>query len=376
MTPLTLKDRLAPRPPKKLLALDGGGIRGLITIEMLGQIEQQLRRQSGSGPSFVLADYFDYIGGTSTGAIIAAALSLGMNADQLRQFYVSSGADMFDKASWIRRFKYKYEDERLAAKLREIFGADTTLGDERLRTLLLIVLRNATTDSPWPICNNPAAKYNDLSRPDSNLRLLLWQVVRASTAAPVYFPPEVVQLGRRSFVFQDGGVTMFNNPAFQLFQMATLDAYRLKWPTGEDQMLVVSVGTGVAPDANANLAPDQMNLLYNATSIPSALMFAASVQQDTLCRVLGRCRFGEQIDREIGDLLESAGLVQPKLFTYLRYNVELSAAGLCGLGLDHIKPEHVQRLDSIDYMDELQAVGRAAAGRIRPEHFAGFVPPT
>jgi hypothetical protein len=177
----------------------------------------------------------------------------------------------------------------------------------------------------------------------------------------------------RSFVFQDGGVTVFNNPALQLFLMATLDSYRLNWPVGEEKMLLVSVGTGVAPDANANLAPEQMNLLYNASSVPSALMLAANVQQDMLCRVLGRCRFGEQLDREVGDLRKSAGIIQPKLFSYLRYNVELSSAGLACLGLEHIKAEHVQRLDSIDYIDELISVGQATAAGVSPEHFSGFV---
>ncbi|MEZ5291674.1 MAG: patatin-like phospholipase family protein [Vicinamibacterales bacterium] len=368
----SLTDRLAPTPPKRLLALDGGGIRGLISLEFLARMEEQLRARSGGGLD-VLADYFDYIGGTSTGAIIAAGLSLGMRVDELTRFYISSGAEMFDKASWIRRFNYKYDDERLAAKLRDVFGAETTLGDERLRTLLLVVLRSATTDSPWPLSNNPRAKYNDLARSDSNLRLPLWQIVRASTAAPTYFPPEVVQVGRQSFVFQDGGVTMYNNPALQLFLMATLDEYRLGWPTGEDRMLLVSVGTGAAADANANLAPDQMNLLYNAASVPSALMSAASVQQDTLCRVLGRCRHGAAIDREVGDFTGSAGLLQPRLFSYLRYNVDLSAGGLSSLGLGDIEPERVQRLDSIDYMDDLRAVGQAAAGQqVKAEHFDGF----
>ena len=138
------------------------------------------------------------------------------------------------------------------------------------------VLRNATTDSPWPISNNPYGKYNERERPDSNLNFPLWQLVRASTAAPTYFPPEVIKNGRYSWVFVDGGMTMYNNPAFQLFLMGTLDAYRLSWPIGEDKILLVSIGTGSSAEANANLAPHQMNLLYNASSIPSALMYAAS----------------------------------------------------------------------------------------------------
>src|SRR5262249_51646558 len=154
---------------------------------------------------------------------------------------------------------------------------DHRLGTRALKTYLMLVLRNATTDSPWPLSNNPAAKYNDHDRSDCNLKLPLWQLVRASTAAPTYFPPEVIRFGDAyDFVFVDGGVTMYNNPAFQLFLMATIKPYRLQWPAGEKQMLVVSVGTGAAADANKNLAPSQMNIVYNASSIPSALMFAAA----------------------------------------------------------------------------------------------------
>ena len=76
---------------------------------------------------------------------------------------------------------------------------------------------------------------------------------------------------------------MYNNPAFQLFLMATVEPYNLNWPTGEDQMLLVSIGTGLNPKANALLQPNEMNLIYNASSIPSALMFAAQNEQDLLC---------------------------------------------------------------------------------------------
>ena len=74
--------------------------------------------------------------------------------------------------------------------------------------------------------------------------------------------------------------------------------------------------------------------LYNATSIPSALMFAALNEQDFLCRVFGKCLAGDPLDREVGDMIGKRGPVQPKLFTYLRYNAELTRAGLDELGLD------------------------------------------
>jgi patatin-like phospholipase/acyl hydrolase len=380
---VSAKDKLEKAPPYKLLALDGGGIRGVITLEVLREIERMLQQELGHDDSFVLGDYFDYIAGTSTGAIIATFLSLGWRVSDITRFYVDAGPAMFDKAGLLSRFRYKFEDEKLAALLKEQLGANTTLGSPKLRTLLMLVMRNATTDSPWPVSNNPRGKYNDPARADNNANLPLWQLVRASTAAPTYFPPETIQVGQHRFVFVDGGVTMYNTPAFQLYLMATLAPYRVCWEAGEDRMLLVSIGTGTSPDANADLMPGEMNLMYNASSIPSALMFAASNEQDFLCRIFGKTLCGDPLDREIGDLIVAAnplpggrvpGPVQPKLFTYMRYNAQLTKTGLAALGVPDIVPEHVQEMDSVDHIRELQKVGQAvAAQKVKKAHFAGFL---
>ena len=193
---MSLTEKIQSGSQKKILALDGGGIRGILSVEILAKIEEMLREKSGGGKEFVLADYFDFFAGTSTGAIVAACLSWGMTADRIRNFYLQNGKEMFDKASLLDRYyRNKFQSERLSARLQDEFGADTTLGSDKLRTLLMMVLRNASTDSPWPVSNNPSAKYNDCTRADCNLNLPLWQLVRASTAAPTYFPPEVVKVG-------------------------------------------------------------------------------------------------------------------------------------------------------------------------------------
>ena len=95
---MSIQQKIGGNGPKKILALDGGGIRGMMTVEVLKEIEDLLRETSGGDEKFVLADFFDYISGTSTGAIIAAALSLGWSVDKIRNFYTKSGEKMFDKA--------------------------------------------------------------------------------------------------------------------------------------------------------------------------------------------------------------------------------------------------------------------------------------
>jgi hypothetical protein len=386
---MTLIDRIDSKGPKRLLAIDGGGIRGVLALGILERIESVLKTQSGRN-DFRLSDYFHYIAGTSTGGIIAAGLSVGKSVDEILRFYQQAGAQMFVKANLMRRLRYKFESEPLAEKLKEVFGAATRFGSDDVKTLVLLVMRNATTDSPWPLSNNPYARYNDPQRDDNNLNFPLWQLVRASTAAPTYFPPEVIILPskdkkkEKEFVFVDGGVTMYNNPAFQMFLMATLDCYwprapkdRQGWPTGSDKMLIVSIGTGTSSSVQQGLDPDHMNLLFNATTIPSALMFAALNEQDLLCRVFSNCLAGDPLDRELGSLMPSLGPLGTggKLFTYVRYNAELTREGLDAIGCTNVKPEVVQKLDAIDGIPDLLAVGRAVADRkVQARHFSTFPP--
>ena len=384
----SFRDRLAPGGTKRLLSFDGGGIRGLIALEVAGRLETLLRGALGAGDDFVLGDYFDYIAGTSTGAIIATCLSLGYSVAQVRDFYLKGAAAMFRRAPLIKQLYYRNVSTNLTAKLRELLraadGSELKLGDDALRTLLLVIMKNATTNSPWPLSNNPAAMYNDRSQDGCNLELPLWKIVRASTAAPTFFPPEDVTVGGQRFVFVDGAVSVYNNPAFLVFLMATLPQYRLGWQTGEDKMLLVSIGTGSISGASPTLKGSQMSLLYNARTVPLALLDACQNEQDVLCRIFGRCRYGEPIDTEIGDLVESdenfardGGPFAPKKFTYMRYNPNISPEGLTELGLPQVRSEHVQEMDSPNYLSELVAVGDAYAKRLDLAQFGAFpvVPP-
>ena len=234
----------------KILALDGGGIRGILTLEVLARMEEMLAEATGGGSGFRLCDFFDYVGGTSTGAIIAAGMARGMSAKELLDFYQKTGPAMFDKQVLLEAMECIVQIQAAEKRAAKVFGAKTTLKPDDLKCLLLAVTRNRTTDSPWPISSNPQAKYNDTARPDCNLQIRLWQLVRASTAAPVFFPPEVIQWDpkdrSKAFVFVDGGLTPYNNPAFLLYRMATESGYRLNWACGEDKLLVISIGTGAA----------------------------------------------------------------------------------------------------------------------------------
>ncbi len=361
-----LQQRYETPQPRKMLALDGGGIRGVLTLEILLELETQLRTALNAGDNFRLSDFFDYIGGTSTGAIIAAGLSLGKSAQEMLDFYEQKGEAMFDKAFLLNKVKYFYNEGPLMKELKNTFGSgDLDLQSGVFKTLLLVVTMNRSTDSPWPISNNPLAKYNGADRKDCNLRIPLYQLVRASTAAPAYFRPETLQWDptnpEKTFVFVDGGVTPYNNPAFLMYRMATQKGYNLNWKTGEKDLLIVSAGTGSAPSPGV-----YDNLLVTLKDLPNNLMYAMQVDQDINCRTVGRCVFGAPIDRELGDMIPLDANGKPlsldndanKHFTYARYNADLSEEGLQRAGLAHIDSDHVREMDSVKYIPQLREVGR------------------
>jgi uncharacterized protein len=377
--------------PHRMLSLDGGGIRGLITLGILERIENLVKERTGQK----LCEYFDYVAGTSTGAIIAAGLCRGLTTADLIRFYTSSGKQMFDPAWLLERIKYLYTADPLKAQLQDVFGRDTNLEPDNLKCLLLVITKNVTTDSPWPISSNPDAKYNDPARKDCNLRIPLWQLVRASTAAPVYFPPEVLQWDptdpSKTFVFVDGGVTPYNNPAFLLYRMATEPAYRLNWKKGEDNLLIVSVGTGAAESLGATAARPNKNIVSAVAGLPGELMYGIQVDQDVSCRAVGRCTFGARLDREILDMVprqlreemtleeQYAAPVVPlstnlgRHFLYVRYNADLSDAGLKDLGFVNVNAASIQKMDAVENIPILLDIGRAAVKRAEADHFGCFL---
>jgi hypothetical protein len=302
---------------------------------------------------------------------------------------------MFVHSRLIERVKYFYTADPLKAKLQQVFGRDTNLEPNNLKSLLLVVTKNVTTDSPWSISSNPDAKYNDVGRKDCNLKIPLWQLVRASTAAPVFFPPEILQWDpddpSKTFVFVDGGVTPYNNPAFALYRMATAPAYRLNWRTGEKNLLLVSIGTGAAESLGATAASPNKNIVSTVAGLPGELMYGIQVDQDINCRTVGRCVYGTPLDREVLDLVprqaasgmtidqqyEAPGVPLTtdlgRHFLYARYSADLSRSGLDRLGFPTIDPASIQNIDSVANIEPLLSIGRAAGKHVQLSHFGPFI---
>ena len=355
--------------PKRILALDGGGIRGALTLGFLEKIETILRDREGN-PNLLLCDYFDLIGGTSTGAIIAAGLSIGMSAGDIKELYLNIGDKIFgEKYSFfkhpVKRIKAAYSFEPLERALAEVFG-NITMGGDEIKTGLCVVTKRADTLSTWPILNHPKGKYFKY-----NKNMLLRQVVRASAAAPSYFMAQQIDVGDNQIAtFVDGGVSLANNPGLQLFLIATLKEFPYRWQLGEENLSLVSIGTGTYTKRYDAKKIAGKNLLGWAQMIPELFMEDANYLNQTILQYLSNSPTARTIDSEILDLKDDLLTEKPALH-YVRYNVLLEENELNGLGLNFNQKqlESLRKMDEAKNKDTLYDIGsKAAAKFIKPEH--------
>src|SRR5262249_16681394 len=162
--------------PKRVLALDGGGVRGAITVAFLERIEALLSEHHGR--PIRLGDYFHLVGGTSTGSIIAGALALGFRADQVKDLYTRLAPLAFvRKRTAIPILQAKFDVRGLRGEIEKIVS-DLELQSDRLITGMCVVTKRIDTGSPWILANNPAAPYwNDGPDHDGNKHYKLANLV-------------------------------------------------------------------------------------------------------------------------------------------------------------------------------------------------------
>ncbi|MBE0537616.1 MAG: patatin-like phospholipase family protein [Phycisphaerae bacterium] len=179
----------------QILALDGGGIKGLFSAAVLAFLEEDLHVN--------ISDHFDLITGTSTGGIIALGLALGMKARELVEFYVCKGPEIFSPSclsSVKHLIKSKYGSAPLESALQECFK-NKRLADSQKR--LVIPSYNIGDDSVY-LFKTP---HHERLRRD--YKVPVWKVARATCAAPTYFPAFA---GVDNVRLIDGGVWA-NNPS-------------------------------------------------------------------------------------------------------------------------------------------------------------------
>ncbi|HEY9666740.1 MAG TPA: patatin-like phospholipase family protein [Coleofasciculaceae cyanobacterium] len=361
---MTLLERLTSKGPKRILALDGGGIRGVLTLGFLERIEKILRTRHNN-PKLKLCDYFDLIGGTSTGSIIASGLAIGMDVSEIKETYLRIGGKVFGKKK-LKKWEALFAMEPLQEELKKVFG-DRTLGDSSIKTGLCIITKRADTGSMWPMLNHPNGTFYP-----ANSHILLWEAVRASTAAPVYFIPEKIDVGAGQVgAFVDGGVSMANNPALQVFLVATLKGYAFNWPTGENNLLLVSVGTGTWKRQD-NVDEVAEGRVWNwAFEVPLMLMNDANWHNQLILQYLSRTKTPWEIDMEIGNLSSDLLTSEPAL-SYLRYDAWLETTALESMGMGDLDPKlnSLREMSDAQNRYDLARIGeKAALLQVQQDHF-------
>jgi patatin-like phospholipase/acyl hydrolase len=223
-----------------ILSIDGGGIRGIIPAMLLAAVEQSLGKPLG--------DAFDLVAGTSTGGIIACAVFAGVALARVLDLYTIEGGAIFGRPLLRRFFTLfglfgsRYGAAALERALVAVL-ADRTLSQETRRTALLVPSYCIRLPRPIDLDYDGVAEGASAmffkSRNATGGDFLLRDICRATSAAPVYFPPAKIRDLRapgHEYVCVDGGVHS-NNPAAD----ALAEAQRL-WPG--DAVTLVSVGTG------------------------------------------------------------------------------------------------------------------------------------
>jgi hypothetical protein len=432
--------------PKRVLALDGGGVRGAISVAFLERIEQifseyqrailanriaAAERAGVSDASLAkdreslktykarLGDWFDLVGGTSTGALIAGALSLGYSTEDIKGFYLDRAKFIFRRPFWrIPGLQAKFDARALQKEIDEIVK-QRKLGSDDLITGLCVVTKRMDTGSPWIISNNPRAPYWTGGKAyKANSEYMLATLVRASTAAPHFFDPEILAivdeqsketldtvssfLGRfprltmlltriRALLlagaagptpethglFVDGGVTPFNNPSMALLMQVALKPFQICWPLGPDDLTFVSIGTG---SYRTRLSFRELGFAGPVKlAVHSLLSMMSDSQTQALVQMqwLGECPDPWPINTEIGSL---ANEMPPgrRWFRFMRYDIRLEAAWLeehLDLKLSDADVARYRNMDNPDIIAGIYDLAVEAAKRqVKLEHFFPYRP--
>lgn len=315
--------------PKRILTIDGGGLRGVFSAAIIERMEAVIGRPA--------REYFDCFYGTSTGAILAAGLAHGMGASELKQFYLDKGSQVFEKLPFYRIIKkllyWTYSKKELEKELQRVFG-DKKLFD--VGPLLSIQTKDTRTSTADFFNNFP---YTREQHPDKNWPL--WQIIRASTAAPTYFEPEINR-------YIDGGISCYNNPSYAAFIGATK---YLDWPAGTDQLRIYSVGTGYHPPVIPAGELDEQNKIEMAAYMVEELMDDINLLQN-------------QVMKRLED--------DQKLCWYKRYTIKFEKASFDRFGIpsDGVNFDDIAQMDAIKYVPKLAEIGASVAQvLVKPEDF-------
>ncbi|MGD1804754.1 patatin-like phospholipase family protein [Dapis sp. BLCC M126] len=285
----------------RILSLDGGGIRGVLSARLLKEVEDNLAKEGHK-----LHTYFDFVAGTSTGSILAAGIACQKSADDMIKLYKEKGKDIFlDSVSKQRKkwrpistlvgdnilglrtisskffgdvlYPHKKGDQGLAKVLQEklvLEGQSTPANLKDIKELRILIpaydvdSRNTT----W-FCNPPDDEkhwYDDIE---------LWEICTASASAPTFFPPYNLLDKMKSRPHIDGGVSA-NNPSL----IAIARAFELDRELNWSNIAVLSIGTGQTTKSYSYEEIKRWGAASWAKNIPNIFMDPSAISSETICR--------------------------------------------------------------------------------------------
>ena len=249
------------------------------------------------------------------------------------------------------------------------------MGSNSLQTGLLIVAKRLDTGSIWPMSNNPSNRFFTAQPGDtfySNEDYLIRRVVRASTAAPSYFAPELIEISSEAEkphgYFVDGGASPHNNPALLALQLVTVKGFGAGWSLDPDKLFLVSVGTG---NANPGVSQSPIAARHAINSLLS-LMTDCAESVETILQWLSDSPTARVIDAAM-DKLETDLLAERPLLQYLRYNVRLDNHWIkkhFGIDLSERVVNKLKHMDLAKNVPTLSKLGiLGGLNQIKEEHF-------
>jgi patatin-like phospholipase/acyl hydrolase len=316
-----------------ILSIDGGGIRGLIPAKVLAELESELQKVS---PGKKLYEHFDLICGTSTGAILAIAIALGIPASELVEFYKEHARIIFPK--WYLKVLPRsaravvtsiYSNKKLRKKLEEVYSAANGGTAPLLHDLKTSVCIPVFNGNDGQINVLKTRHHEDYNR---DYKLPAHEVALSSASAPIYFPPHTFRFSNEhgngvNVNMIDGGV-FANNPAL----IGVLEATeKLEQNFGDIRLL--SLGTGKGKHIiKTGWKPKDM--WYWLLPKPRLLDIIFDSQS--------------QITEQYLNFLQRTGVKQNNAFEYLRIQYDL---GGDTIDLNASSKKDLQRLEAIG--DEL-----------------------
>ena len=250
--------RLEAPGPKRMLALDGGGVRGIITLAFLEHVERLLAKRSKNPEAFRLSDYFDLIGGTSVGSITAVLLAMGYKVSEVTEIFFDWIPEIFANPLMpVPGVLPRFDARKLTNRIRGVLR-DRPLETDDLKTGFAIMAKRVDTGSPWILTNNPkSAFWEDEGPTIGNRHYRLADLIRASTAAPYYFSPKTDREFTRTVGPACSSTAASPRTTARRCRCSCsrkLKGYKFNWPLGEDNLLLISVGTGTYRVRVANSA--------------------------------------------------------------------------------------------------------------------------